>query len=596
MLARLRFHGSRRRIPLLVLCALLGGCGASSNTEAPAFAESTQAEREYRNLRAHFFASARGERSALQADAQAFIAHHPRDAQADTVRLFLAWMRLEQEEFTQARQLIADVKRAGRNFDYLVVTEAALSTRTGEPEHALALLTPLAGKIVDPDERVVHGEERVRALLAARQFERAVHAMVDWLAQAPADRYEDVRKTVVGLLSRIPADDLLRALAAEAAVSAETTSAETASVRSFVKKSIYSELAHRALEAADATLARALLPHAPLSLRSTPEYSALVRQAAAGSAAARVAGRSVGLFLNLGSERARRRSAAFAAGVSRGLEGAQPAVELVVRDDAGSAERTVAALSALAGDGAALLIAGIDPASARLAAQFAERAHIPLLLVGDLPDENPSYVFALGVSASASAAALGAALEQRGRHNVVTVGASGGVSCEVTGSFAGRARFPVDDWRKQHVDGVLVLGDSGCARDVAREVRVARLPALVACDFECGDALGSSGAAPELALASGKFPSPGTAGITYYEALGRDAALLARTALADLPEQGAVDREQVGELHERARKSLQAASVALLTSDARGFGRAHVLPRTLSVVDGASQPDFKGPK
>ncbi len=532
----------------------------------------------------------------MQADLEAFVARHDGEAPAAAARLFLAWIRLAQDELAAARRLLAEAKRSNQSSDYSIITEAALATRAGEPERALALLTPLAGKIVDPDERVVYGEERVRALLAARQFPQAVQAMLEWLAQAPADRYDEIRKSVLGLLSRIPADDLLRALAAQDAAQNAAASADATTVRSWLRKSIFAELSRRALDAADATLARALVPHAPPSLRSTPEFSALVRQAAAGSAAARIAGRSVGLLLNLGSEQARRRSAAFAAGVSRGLEGAQPAVELVVRDDAGSAERTVAALSALAGDGAALLIAGIDPASGAQAAQFAERAHIPLLLAGDLPQENSHYVFALGLRNDAAAAALTAALAQHGNQRLARVGV-GGVPCDTPGSFAGRARFPVDEWRKQHIDGLLVLGDPSCARDVVREVRAARLPALVACDLECADALLSPASAPALGLSSGRFPrSTAAAGMSFYEALGRDAAQLSRAALADFPAQGAVDRDQVVQLHERARRSLEGASVELWTSDARGFGGSHVLPRTLAVVDGAPQPDFKGAK
>jgi hypothetical protein len=579
-----------------LLCALAGCGGQQAEQSRQAFAESSQTQREYRNLRARWFAAKTGEHVALASEVRAFVARHPFDDRSRSAGIFLAWVYLERSELGKARELVGAAKKADHPSDYVLITEAAIDTRAGDPERALRLLAPLAGKIVDPDERVVYGEERVRAALGARHFELSVQVMLDWLVQAPADRYDDVRRSVQSLLLRVPSEDLLRALQALAlAGESESASADMTTVRSWLKKSIFGALSRRALDTSDASLSRALLPHAPLELRGSSELASLARQAAVGSSAPRIAGRAVGLFLNLGSEEARRRSAALAAGVSRGLDGAQPPVELVVRDDAGTAERTTAELASLAGEGAAILIAGVEQDSAEMAAAFAERAHIPLLLARGVPHEgSESYVFALGASDEDVAQTLGDVLEQRGHRQLVRVG-SGGLPCDTPPAFAGRARFPVDDWRKQRIDAVLVLGDTTCARDVALDIQSAHLPALVACGLECAEAVGSK-AGPALAARANAFPgSPsGQVRMSFYEALGRDAAALARAALADFPEQRVIEGDQVGELHERARRALEHVEVDLTTSETRGFAGGHVLRRTLGVIDGAPAPGLKG--
>ena len=143
----------------------------------------------------------------------------------------------------------------------------------------------------------------------------------------------------------------------------------------------------------------------------------------------------------------------------------------------GSSERTVSALAALASDGAAILIAGVDDEAARIAAGFAESARIPVLLLRPPREEaERKFGFVAGEDDENVARALVAELAERGRSRPVRVGA-GGVACDSTAAFAGRSRFPVEQWKKQSNDAVIVLGDASCARDVASEVARVRLPA-----------------------------------------------------------------------------------------------------------------------
>ena len=193
----------------------------------------------------------------------------------------------------------------------------------------------------------------------------------------------------------------------------------------------------------------------------------------------------------------------------------------------------------------------------------------------------------------ASGRVLIAALLGAGRQRPVRVG-SGGVSCDSRAAFAGQARFPVADWKKQAVDAVIVLGDAACARDVATELSRARLASVVACGLECAEARGK---VPLLdaALSTGSFPdAPWVRGRPFYEALGRDAAALARAAVAGFPDQRVMDQAKVDELHERARRALETADQELWTSEARGFGKDLAIERKLGVVDGSVQPGLKG--
>jgi hypothetical protein len=579
----------RRVLALAIGSSLVLACAAERQGPEQALAESTLAQREYRNLRARWFAASAKDRAALAPEIRRFVARHAFDDRARSAGIFLAWIEIDQNDLGTARSLLGGGGQSRRANDYATITDAAIATRSGNPERALALLEPLAGKIVDPDERVVHGEERVRALLAAQRFERSVHAMLDWLLEAPPDRFEPARAQVAQLLRRVPTADALAALQAQDRVLQQGNgSTEAMAVRRWLTKSLYTELTRRALEATDGLLARTLLPLAPASLRGSADHAALARLSSQGSSAPRIAGRAVGLFLSVGSDDARRRAAALAAGVSRGLESAAPRVQLLMRDDAGAPERTTSALASLASDGAAILIAGTDDEAARQASIFAERARIPLLLVRDVKSEDPRrYTFVLAAPEAEQLALLEKVLGERGRSELARVGGPE-LSCATPPAFAGQARFPLEAWKKQRVDGVIVAGPAGCARDVARELGAAGSKALAACTLECAEtALGNGG--PALAVKAGSFPNRGD----WYEALGRDAAALARAALADFPEERVVDRALVGELHARARGALERAEVTLETSEARGFGGAQTLPRTLGVIDGAGNPRLK---
>lgn len=577
----------------VALLSLSTSCGGSDVVEAkPPEVQSTAREREFRELRTRFFHGNNAERLSLEGPLARFVHHRPFSPRAREAALLLAWIRLEQDDLLSAAELVERARRSEPD-DLTSIVEAALFVRMGEPERALGLLGAISGKIVDPDERLLCQEVRVRAALEAGLNRLAIGAMVDWLVQAPPEQYDGVRVAVERLVSDLPTEDLLPVLGElDQALSSQTASAGLAAVRTWLKKVIYSKLEARALAASDAELARELSRYVPPGARGSAEFQALSRLAAQGMSAPHIAGRAVGLFLSVGSADSRRRAAAVAAGVARELSRGEPETELIVRDDAGVAERTLSVLASLASDGAAVLIAGVDDESADKALEFAERARIPVLLLRDPGLEFPRrYAFLLGPNDDLELEAIERALSERGRTRTALVGRAG-VPCDVRAPFAGQPRFPVAEWKKQGVDGVIVLGDATCARDVASELSRVGLSAVVACGFECAEARGEVRLL-DLALSAGRFPEGMSEKKTFYEALGRDAAALARAAVAGFPDQRVMDQAKVGELHDRARSALEKADVELWTSDTRGFGPKRSIERKLTVVDGGREPRLK---
>jgi hypothetical protein len=105
-----------------------------------------------------------------------------------------------------------------------------------------------------------------------------------------------------------------------------------------------------------------------------------------------------------------------------------------------------------------------------------------------------------------------------------------------------------------------------------------------------------------FAIGAGNFPSaegrdaganPALPPIGWYEALGHDAAVLAKGALEGFPDGRVDDERAVRELHARAEHALNTAEATLWTSDSRRFSDAHVLNRTLRIVSPGSLPTKK---
>jgi hypothetical protein len=590
-------------LALAPLASLELGCRRSQDEvgrPVASLSASADAQTSFRRLRAAWFAGSTSERRKLEADLRRFLQSFPTEEPSDMVRVLLAFDCVSRGSLQEARVLIAQLRvSVGAVHDFSRVAEAYALLRESKPDAALAVLEPLAGKIVDGDERLLFSELRVRAASSARRYTYAVKAAEELLSEAPSDGRATFEDLVREQFQSAGKSELVEALASLEPKKSDDS--QNTPAREWLRKLLRERLVAIAVREKDAALARSLLDTAPAALRAGSTGTALVGIASGVQARPLIAGRAIGVALSLGNADVRRRSASLAAGLTRGLRrpGASPApetVQLITQDDGGNSTGTLEALRELAADGAAILVAGLDGASADVAVQFAEENAIPVLLLQ--PPETwagpLSSAFVLGESPSREQAAIDAELSRRGLQRIARVGRMGD-SCEGVAETAGGVRFAVQQWRRNRVSAVLVLGSAACASDVSRDLRsVSGFAPELALGLEAAEFVYQSDAPrARFALGAGSFPSPvrpdsdgnpALPALDWYEALGHDAALLAKGALEGFPD-GRVDEEHaVHELHVRAQRALARVQAPLWTSEARGFSEGQTLSRTLTIV------------
>jgi hypothetical protein len=309
--------------------------------------------------------------------------------------------------------------------------------------------------------------------------------------------------------------------------------------------------------------------------------------------------------------------------------GALAGVRLVTREDGVDEAGTRAAMEELAGEGASVVLAGFDRASADRASAWSEQSGLPVMLLAapSAPRMPRTAAFVVGERTERELAMLGEALL---RHGVKTgafvvdttedevagraAEASGLVllpptRCDVPLSEAGKPRFPVASWMASGAEGWLVAGPSSCARDVLRDVKrfLAIRPATgdrpIALTLEASLSpseiprgvlalSASSGLVPVQAARPEEaheedvraFMDRFGARPTYWTALGRDAGALAGAALAPLPVDATSDPKAVTQRRAIVQAGLLSARIRLWTSDDKGIGPDRILPRALRLV------------
>ncbi|NLE88910.1 MAG: hypothetical protein GX607_21220 [Myxococcales bacterium] len=578
---------------VLVLAALVGlgaptACGgnrAEDVTIAPALAATPRAQRELRALESAWEAASVRQRGALAPRLEAFIRRHPADPGTHRARVLLAWVQLEAGQLDQATETLAPALGApeGRTRDHARLVEAAIVTRRGRPEEALAILQPLQGKLVGRETTRLYGRERTRAALEARRWRLLVTALTEWLEES-SEAAAPIRRSAARSLAQVPSHALVRLLEERRAEPARKPS----DAERWMERAITEQLARSALQNGDARLARQLLEIAPTWLRTSSDGEQLVLLARAGMREARVEGRTLGVVLQEGDAQVRRRSAEVVAGVIEALDMGRAAgdapLRLLVREDRGNMAATLATLT---GEGASVLVAGVDELGALVGLAFAEERGVPVMVLTD-PGEAPAqlgYGFVVGASAREQRALLDAELKRRGIDEVKLVG-PGGFPCDARPPHPGAARFPVPAWAREGIGGALLMGDAQCAREVIDAANKLRSGFGLGLGLEASELLFEIAPAGAVGVAAGMFPGGAeSASAPWYDLLGRDAARLARAALSVLPENTDVDGEAVRAHLERARDALRSARTPLETTDADGFGGTQRLARQLRIAE-----------
>src|SRR5579872_312561 len=584
-----------------------------------------------------------------------FLTRFPWDGMVPMARGALALVALDLGDVAAADMQIAltDSVPPGTAQDIRTVARARRARLGNDAETALALLRPLVGKTVDPIVRSAFEEDLSLAALATHRDYEAISYMDAWLRAMSADEKAEAVKTVTSLVERIPQDVLVGALRAMRAQRASFGYGVD------IQRILAQRLAQIATLSGNAELARQLLdPDAGAVVVSGDAAASLEDLATSRRGLNVVEGRTIGLLLPTESPALRDEAAdvlrgvMWALGLPRGSRDrsvapaappdagasavtrpcappepaafdepqADEALRLVTRDDAGSADRTEVSLDELSGEGAAVVLAGLDPQTAGRALRWGAGAGIPVITLVPPETASPSpFAFGVGQARADVVAALARAAPALGSQPVAPVvdasevpayPAQGGrvaglslmppVSCDIPAARAGEPRFPIAQWAHDQARAWLVSGSSECAGDVVAELSTARLRGTVALTLEAAALPSHAAALRVLSAQAGVVPEvahgdpreeevrrlAATLGrVGWWTALGRDAATLARLAVRQLPADEVSEPRLVTQRRADARDRLSAARAPLWTTESTGWSEGHVLQRSLCVVE-----------
>jgi hypothetical protein len=594
----------------------------------------------------------------LRAELEQFLVQHPTDGLAPLARVMLAMTALGQGDFPAAdRELVKGRTLApGSTRDLWTVASARRARLGGDAETAMALLRPLVGKNVDLATRAAFEDELVLSALATHREYEAISYMDAWLRATPEEEKARTVAAVTAIVEKLPRDVLVGAL------QAMRTERASFGYGVDIERILAQRLVALATTSGDAELARMLLdPDAGTLVVAGDAGVELGELATSRRGLNVVEGRTIGLLLPTESPGLRDESAdvlrgtMWALGLPRGvrtpptartsagpdagatmlrpqcaslepapaLEEPSPAeqVRLVTRDDAGSADRTEVSLDELAGEGASVIVAGLDAQTSAWALRWGE-AHGIAVIVLVPPAEAVAthpFGFVLGEPRREVVDALVHAAPSLGTEGVAPVvdesevaalpaqgGRVGGmtllppVSCDVPPARAGDPRFPLSAWDHDKTHAWLVSGSPACARDIVGELTAAHTRGVVALTLEAA-ALPAHGPGLRVVTASAGVV-PETAGedtrddelhrfaatlgaVGWWTALGRDAATLARVAVRQLPADSTGDATQVTERRARARTLLAASRARLWTTESTAWQDDHTMKRTICAVD-----------
>ena len=598
-------------VAALVLGAA-GGCSGSKGAKGdpvPTLAQSLDAQLAFQDIRSRWVLATRSERAALEPKVRAFRQRFAHDPVARVADAYLAFIALDRGDVEGARAAARHVRAGdpGNTRDLGVLIDGAALLRAGKPEAALERLEPLVGKMIDGFAQDLLHETVVAAAVDAHRWFQAVVYMNEWLRMADEQDKPSIRARLDTLFEKFPPNTL------EASLRTVQNERDRDQWETELRASLATRLATIAMERGDPNLARSVLESSQLEDDLGDAGAGLAVLATSGGWSPRIIGARVGMLAQTG-EAVRDRSAdviagaleVFRPGRSRDIEPGAPGPQppALITRDVGEEADVHAALDELAYEGAAVIIAGLDAKSAQAAAAYAETQSIPvvLLITPQQPRAGSRFTFVAGVEDTSwlAASATMEAARKAGHAHPLRIAAGQpakdqeGASCEAPRGRAGESRFPVVAWKAAGVDAIAIDGSGWCARDVLQDLSRGqfRPPVFVGLDgrsssfpsYPGGLFVATAGpwsraaAHPTLRawLAShGQEPS-------WFQALGRDAAQLALEAVARLPADTVTTLADVVKRRAAAQTSLASAETFLWTTDAKGFGGARTLARTVT--------------
>jgi hypothetical protein len=617
---------------LVVGCALalatVGACSRSVKKAQPVATLSTspQAAAELATLR-----EAWASRTLDRASLDTFIARNPQDGGASLAKVYLAFVLIDSGQLVAADGLLGALDLApGTTRDLATVARARSLRLHGAPQSALDSLRPLVGKVVDEADREVFLEELALSAIAAHDDYEALAYLDAWLRGVGEDDKDRVKGKIAQILEALPRpvlEQTYRTMRARGAASGYGSDTE---------KLVAERLARIAVQMNDAALARWLVDQSGVSAAQTGGDAGLElgELAASRRGLATASGKTVGLLLPTRDRELRDEAADVVRGMSWALDlprsaGREAGVRLVTRDDGIDDAGTRAAMEELIGEGATVIIGGFDRMSADRAAKWSEESGVAVLLLAapSSPKKPRTSAIVLGEHTEREIAMLADALVRHGVKTAALVADASDdeaaaasaldgndhrlallptVRCNVPLAQAGTTRFPIDAWWRGGARGWLVSGPSSCARDLLRDLgtlRTSGTAPVVALTLESGIPMddaprgisvlsASAGIVPVLAANAASAQDEEVRNFmerfgvrpSYWTALGHDAGVLAKGALAPLPKDTTTDARAVLQRRALVQTGLLATRVRLWTSDERGIGEGRVLARSLRLV------------
>lgn len=595
----------RRALSAIVLggCVAFGcsGSGPDAATPVVAIGSTREAQVAFADAQAMMTDASRG-RELVRLRFERFLDKFGDDGLAPLARAYLAHVLLDLGDAKNAELdakfvLLTVMKEGGQGGalgtagDLATLAEGRRLRQLGQHEAAYRMMLPLVGKLIDPWARAVLSEQITLAAIDAKYEYEAFAYMDTWLREAQEEDREAVRAKVREQLARMARPTL------EATLRVMRTSE---GYGRDLQRLVGERLAQIAVEQNDEKLAQWLLDSENAArLVSTDATLALQDVASAKRGVIAVSGRAVGLVLPTMRAALRdaaadvTRGAAYALGLPRTDPSKDEGIRLMTRNDGGG----TAALDELAGEGAAVIIAGFDPGSAQAALDWSERRGVPVILLATPASAPGLHTFVLGQSEHSELDAL----EKELRARKITKSSLVLGNPELTGVALVHALFtPPRPCEVGIADvgahTVTVMGPEWCGRNLFSGVRRSASVLVLSLSAVWGTAR-ADGTLSVLALSAGRFPARADDAEvqtyaqrfggrpTWWTVLGRDAAALARAAVRALPTDETNVVSEVARRREAARVSLELAKIDLWSSDAHGFGPDHVLSRALRLVE-----------
>lgn len=602
-------HLARHRIAVAWLWLTVAGCGSAANAGPEpevALASSAEAQARFRAIREQWVSSPLDARAALQPELTTFVQSHPTDPQGRWARIYLAWIALQRGELDLAERwlTLAEPGRAGAARDLVLVVRASLSLSRGHAEAAYRELLELQGRLIDADDRLLCLDQLVRAAQASGHYREAVQHMLELAAQAARRHRERVWRTLEPRLAKIPLPVLEASLSTISSARVQSPGvrpAERAAAADWMRRQIVELLSRSALSAQDVALAQRLVATASNRQSDDAKKSELLLLATQGGMERTIVGRTLGLLLQVDDPALMQRSIDVAAGIAATLEltaSGRDRARIVLQTRQVENGALDEGLARLAGDGASLMLAGLDPEGARLAASFAEERGVPVLLLHEPagpPRALPRSAYVLGANDAAANQVLSGALKQRAGV-VIRVG-SPSAPCPKASSDATTLLGLAGELRHAALS---FESSAACARHVLMGLGDGAHPAVVGLGLNALGLLGAGLGVREVwALGAGRVPEFGGSrdeelerwfsrkgrAPTWYEALGHDAALIARASLGPASTEVIRDPVAIAAIYDQVGSALGGASLAgLWTTDSGGFGADHRLAREFHAV------------